>query len=215
MMAKPLQLAFIGRIMSCYTHEVKNYLAIIKETGGLMKDVIRIKKGKGMDEKQFLGLVEGIDEQINRAVAITDYLNRFAHRMESGSTTVSINELIEELLALMGRLAYRKRITFKKDLSRSLPETNLDPTAFHYLLFCLLDTKMSDLDRNGVVCVGSSYSGGCYRITVCTEGAKTPPPDASAAGDDAGMREAASDLGATVSETGKEIVITVPAAQKQ
>ena len=41
---KTLRISFIGRIISCYTHEMKNYLAIIKETNGLMKDVIEIGK---------------------------------------------------------------------------------------------------------------------------------------------------------------------------
>jgi len=213
MNSRDLQLAFIGRILSCYTHEVNNYLAIIKETGGLMKDIVRIKKGKIADEKQFFGLIDGVEEQIGRATAITDYLNRFAHRMEKGVTTVSINDLIDELLALMGRLAYRKRLTFRKELGSGLPEAVLDPNLFHYLLFCILDSRMCDLDRNGVVCVGSSFSDGCYRIKVCTEGARIAAPGASESEQSAGRHEAASALDATVSETGGESVITIPVKQ--
>ncbi len=203
-----LQLAFISRIISCYTHEVKNYLAIIKETGGLMKDVIKIKKSKGVDEKQFLGLVENIDDQIKRAVGITDYLHRFAHRMENKSLPVNINDLIDELLALMGRLAYRKKITFKKNLSPSLPVTVLNPTLFHYLLFCVVESKMSGLDRNGVVCVSSFHSSRRFRITVGTECGTMPlnQPE-SGVGE---INEAASELGVTISEVGGEAVIIIP-----
>ncbi len=206
-----LQLAFISRIISCYTHEVKNYLAIIKETGGLMSDVMKMKKSK-VDEKQFLGMVEGIDEQIRRATIITDYLHRFAHHMEKGRSSVNINNLIEELLALMVRLAYRKRITFRKKLSPNLPESVLNAALFHRLLFCIVESKMSRLDRNGVICVGSLFSSDCFRITVSTEGpiiplAGTPETDGVAE-----MGEAASGLGAVISESGSETIITIPAS---
>jgi C4-dicarboxylate-specific signal transduction histidine kinase len=209
-----LQLAFIGRILSCYTHEVNNYLAIIKETGGLMRDVLRIKKAKGMDEKQFIGLVDGIDEQIRRATAITDYLHRFGHRMEKGCARVGINELIDELLALMGRLAYRKRLTFRKNTTSNLPETVINSTLFHYLLFCIIETKMSTLDRNGVVCVGASFSEGCFRITVGAEGATLSPTDPAEAIGTTDMSDAASELGATVLETGNETIIKIPVAEQ-
>jgi len=121
-----------------------------QETNGLMKDVIQIGKSRAVEAKQFLGFIGCVEDQIERAAAITDYLHRFAHRMDCERTAVSINELIEELVALMTRLAYRRRIAFEKETPRRLAVYGYNPILFHYLLFCIIDSRMSCLDRNGI-----------------------------------------------------------------
>jgi len=208
---KDLRMSFIGRIISCYTHEVKNYLAIIKETNGLMKDVIQIKKSRGLDEKHFLGFIGNVEEQVGRATAITDYLSRFAHHMEDDLVAVHINDLIDEMVALMSRLAYRKRISFNKMLRGGLPTTVLNPMLFHYLLFCLIDAKMGCLEKSGVISIGTHFADGCFCITLGCEGSTVPSSDTketSAAGEIASI---AVELGAVISDNGAEMVIKMPA----
>ena len=208
---KTLRISFIGRIISCYTHEMKNYLAIIKETNGLMKDVIEIGKSRSFDAKHFLGFVGCVEEQVGRATALTDYLYRFAHRMESELASVNINDLLDELVALVNRLAYRKRISFKKDLNGGMPATILNPVLFHYFMFCMIETRMNALDRNSVISVGTSYSNGCFRIALLSEGPAMPQADSGETGSVGDMENIASELGAVIFQHGSETVITMPA----
>jgi hypothetical protein len=208
---KDLRISFIGKIISCYTHEMKNYLAIIKETNGLMKDVIQIGKSRSFDAKNFMGFVGTVEEQICRATALTDYLYRFAHRMESELASVNINDLIDELVALVNRLAYRKRISFKKDLNGGMPDAKLNPLLFHYFIFCLIDRGMSDLDRNSVILVGTSYSNGCFRISLLSDGTIKPQADPCMTVSDEELEQLASELGAVILQRGNETVITIPA----
>jgi len=208
---KDLRMSFIGRIISSYTHEVKNYLAIIKETNGLMKDVVEIKKSRGLDEKQFLGFMGCIDEQVGRATAITDYLYRFAHRMEDDRVAVHINDLVDELVALMSRLAYRKRISFDKMLRGGLPTTILNPMLFHYLLFCLIEAKMLCLDKNGVISINTHFSDGYFCITLACEGGALQSSDTTKTSDTGEIGVVAKELGAVISDNGSETVIKVPA----
>lgn len=208
---KDLCLSFINRILSSYTHEVRNYLAIIKETNGLMKDVIQIGKSRAVEAKQFLGFIGCVEEQVARASAITDYLHRFAHRMDCGRSAVSINEVIEELIALMTRLAYRKRVTFEKNLRGGLPDAVLNPMALHYLLFCIIDSKLSRLDKNGIIRVVTSLSGGRLCISVSSKGevAQEGACEVCSYGEISGL---AAELGAEISEKDSETVISVPVA---
>jgi nitrogen-specific signal transduction histidine kinase len=205
---KDLRLSFINRILSSYTHEVRNYLAIIKETNGLMKDVIQIGKSRAVEAKQFLGFIGCVEDQIERAAAITDYLHRFAHRMDCERTAVSINELIEELVALMTRLAYRRRIAFEKELRGGLPSTVMNPILFHYLLFCIIDSRMSCLDRNGIVRIATSFSEG-LRINVSSKGDVVKDGAAELCRNEE-INGLAAELGAEISKDGTDMVIKVP-----
>ena len=206
---KDLRLSFINRILSSYTHEVRNYLAIIKETNGLMKDVIQIGKSRAVEAKQFLGFIGCVEDQIERAAAITDYLHRFAHRMDCERTAVSINELIEELVALMTRLAYRRRIAFEKELRGGLPSTVMNPILFHYLLFCIVDSRMSCLDRNGIVRIATSFSEGRLRINVSSKGDVLQDGAAELCRNEE-INGLAAELGSEISKDGTDMVIRVP-----
>ncbi|HMK56728.1 MAG TPA: hypothetical protein VK448_08845 [Dissulfurispiraceae bacterium] len=208
---KNVRLAFIDRILSSYAHEVRNYLAIIKETNGLMKDVLQIGKSRSVDSKQFLGYIGCVEDQIARAVSITDYLHRFAHRMDCGRAMISINDIAEELTALMTRLAYRKRIAFEKTLRGGIPQIEADPMLLHCLLFCIIDGKISRLDRNGVIRVGSSLSEGrvCLALESKGESSKETP---TAICSDEELNELAAEIGAEILRNGEETIIKLPAA---
>lgn len=206
---KDLRLSFVNKIISSYAHEVRNYLAIIKETGGLMKDVIQIGKSRALDAKQFLGFIGCVEDQVTRATAITDYLHRFAHRMDCERVAVNVNELIEELIALLTRLAYRKRIAFEKELRGGLPVPIVDPMQLNYLLFCIIDGKLSRLDRNGIIRVATSQSDGRVCITISAKGdaAQAAPAESCS---DAEMAGIATEMGAEMSESGNETIIRMP-----
>ena len=74
------QVAFFGRITASITHEMKNVLAIIKETSGLMQDILAFSnEGVCPHEDKLKGTLHTISEQIERGVELTSRLNRVAH----------------------------------------------------------------------------------------------------------------------------------------
>jgi len=170
---------------------------------------MQIGKSRSVEAKQFLGFIGCVEEQIARATAITDYLHRFAHRMDCGCVSVHINELIEELIALMTRLAYRKRITFEKDLRGGLPSAAIKPILLHYLMFCIIDSRMSGLDRSGIIRVATSFSGGRLCIVVSSKGEVVQTGAAEACSNEE-ISGLAAQLGAEVSKNSGETVIKLP-----
>jgi nitrogen-specific signal transduction histidine kinase len=210
---KTLHLSFVGKIIAGFTHEIKNHFAIIKETGGLMQDFIDMGKCSKGELKQFSGSIRCIEEQIFKAISLIDYLNGFAHRMDRPRSEVNINEVLQELVALMTRFAYQKKIVFETDFKRQIPSFETNPPMLQYVLFCLIDGRMSRLDRNGRIMIQTSVVGGNITVSLISEGTIIPPVGGMEFCCHGLMPDSLKQLGGSVSESEKETVITLPAVQ--
>jgi len=164
-----LQLRFIGKILAGFTHEIKNHLAIVKESAGLMGDMIKMGK-TAENESQYLEIIQSIEEQIERALVHFTYLNRFSHRMDTSLSTFNINESIEELTALLHRFANQKRIRIEKDFQKDLNPINSNPSMLQFLVFNFLEEAIAKLDKNSRIVVKTEVMNGSVAIRVIPEG---------------------------------------------
>jgi len=108
------EVAFFGRITADITHELKNVLAIIRESSGLMGDIIAISPEAIIkhQEKMQNSLVR-IKDQIERGVELTDRLNKFAHSTDETMAKIDLQETIEQLITLAQRFARLKHVVLK------------------------------------------------------------------------------------------------------
>ncbi len=171
-----LQMSFIGEILSTYTHEMKNHLAIIKESSGLIQDMIELGKlpWKKKNTGPFLSTLQTIDNQVGRSTDVINILNRFGHRMDSPASTLNINEIIEELIVLMNRLAKQKRIVLTGDFQEEIPSVHSNPYRIQLILFTLIQEKLEGLDAESKVVFRTSVSDGSVKIRVLEQGNKHP-----------------------------------------
>ena len=165
-----LHLRFIGKILAGFTHEVKNYLAIIKESAGLMEDLIKLGKTSASDSGQNLEIIHLIEEQIEKANVLFRYLNRFAHRMDDQLATFNINESLEELIALVTRFANQKKITIEKDFHESMPSFNSNPSLLQFVVYSALEEKIRNLDNNSKITIQTGVDENSVRIRLVSEG---------------------------------------------
>ena len=165
-----LHLRFIGKILAGFTHEVKNYLAIIKESAGLMEDLIKLGKTSASDSGQNLEIIHLIEEQIEKANVLFRYLNRFAHRMDDQLATFNINESLEELIALVTRFANQKKITIEKDFHESMPSINSNPSLLQFVVYSALEEKIRNLDKNSKIAIQTGVDENSVRIRLVSEG---------------------------------------------
>jgi len=165
-----LHLRFIGKILAGFTHEVKNYLAIIKESAGLMEDLIKLGKTSASDSGQNLEIIHLIEEQIEKANVLFRYLNRFAHRMDDQLATFNINESLEELIALVTRFANQKKITIEKDFHESMPSINSNPSLLQFVVYSALEEKIRNLDKNSKITIQTGVDENSVRIRLVSEG---------------------------------------------
>ena len=106
---KSTELAFFGKITAGATHEMKNVLAIIRESGGLMEDLLAMTpEGAFPYSERFLKAVSAIDSQVKRGVEILNRLNRFAHSVDEPVCEITLREHVEQAALLNQRFARLK-----------------------------------------------------------------------------------------------------------
>ncbi|GLI53864.1 hypothetical protein [Thermodesulfovibrio yellowstonii] len=169
MIDKPL--AFVGKIIADFTHEINNHLALIKESAGLISDICKGKKSIDKKEMPYvIESLEAIENQIHKSVNFINYFNRFAHRMDSLKSSFKLNSAIEELFELLKRYSNRKKVSLKYDLPSSLPDIENSPFILEFAIFYAVDSflKKSKPDTN--IIVTANKENGFIRLTVKYEG---------------------------------------------
>lgn len=167
-----LQLSFIAKILSTYTHEMKNHLAIIKESSGLMQDMIEFGKlpKKKKDAQPFLTTLEAIDNQVERSIDVINILNRFGHRMDSPTSIFDMNEIIEELIVLMHRLTNQKRIVLEGEFEKDIPSVHGNPSKLQLILYSLIQEKLGSLSAGSKITFRTSATNGLVVIGIRQQG---------------------------------------------
>jgi nitrogen-specific signal transduction histidine kinase len=165
-----LHLRFIGKILAGFTHEIKNYLAIIKESAGLIEDLLTLGKDTESDSGQYLEIIHSIEEHIEKANVLFRYLNRFAHRMDDQFATFNVNESLEELTALVTRFANQKKITIEKDFHESMPSIYSNPSLLQFVVYTALEEKIRNLDKHSKIAIQTGVDEKSVRIRLISEG---------------------------------------------
>lgn len=166
---RQLQIRFLGKIIASFTHEIKNHLAIIKESAGLMDDMLRIEKSS-VNTNQYLDILNSIVEQVDKSINLFKFLNRFAHRMDNQFCNFQINESLEELVALMTRLANQKKIIFEKSLEPELPEIYNNPSLLQLVIFSFLEKFIQQLGNGSSIIVVTGKTDNCFKISLSFKG---------------------------------------------
>ena len=108
------QVAFFGKITAGITHEMKNVLAIIRESSGLMEDIMSISPEAVIKHQEKIqNSLARIKDQIKRGVELTDRLNKFAHSTDETIAKIDLQEAVEHLTTLAQRFARLKNVVLK------------------------------------------------------------------------------------------------------
>lgn len=165
-------LAFVGRMLSGFTHELKNYLAIIKESSGLLQDLMDMGKlTSKKDSPTVLSSLKLIDEQVGRSIHIINHLNRFGHRMDLPQSTFNLHEALEEVMVLISRFAAQRKVRLERDFQKDIEATFTgDPARLQFVISCLLEEALLKLDSGGSLTVKTSVSEGDCGIRLIPKG---------------------------------------------
>jgi hypothetical protein len=116
------ELRFFGRVAASFTHELKNVLAIVKETAGLMEDLLAMTpEGVFPHQPRFQRGIATIREQISRGVDLSTRMNRFAHSPDHSLAQVDLNETADQVCLLAERFARVKGVSLSAVLAEKPP----------------------------------------------------------------------------------------------
>jgi signal transduction histidine kinase len=165
-------LAFIGRVSASLSHEIKNTLAIIGESSGLINDLFehtppptdwgpypRVKT-----------LLTSIAQQVNRSVTIVTRLNRFAHSMDEPLVLLELNELLGDINNLAQRFANLREVHLDTQLSNGALPIRTDPFRLQQVVFGFIDRGLQAAPKDTTVTVTSGQAEGLAQIIITDEG---------------------------------------------
>ncbi len=134
---------FMGKMTATATHEIKNVLAIIRESSGLMQDFLYMLKDEKFEYRErFLKIISNIDDQVTRGDYISTLLNKFAHVPDQESSTENVPEIVDQMIALSARIARAKEVSFVNNSPAVTALLTCDPLKTRMLVFQAMDTLM-------------------------------------------------------------------------
>jgi signal transduction histidine kinase len=104
-------LTFFGKVSASISHELKNILAIISETAGLLGDLTEKATRDGKIDLELINTCSNeIVEEIQRGFATIKQMNRFAHSVDSAVESVDLMEALRLMTGLAGFLSFASKV---------------------------------------------------------------------------------------------------------
>jgi light-regulated signal transduction histidine kinase (bacteriophytochrome) len=116
-------LAFFGKVNASISHELKNVMAIISETAGLLSDLSEMAStGATVAPEMLNSCTTSIVEEIQRGFATIRQMHRFAHSVDTPVQSVNLMDVIDLVVNLASYLSFAGE-------TRIIPCKNNNPTA--------------------------------------------------------------------------------------
>jgi light-regulated signal transduction histidine kinase (bacteriophytochrome) len=127
-------------VSAIVSHDIKNVLAIINESAGLLDDLACMAgEDAGVPTDRIQGVTASIAAQVTRANIIMKNLNRFAHSGDIPVASIHIKETLARMIALTTRKAAARNITLRIECNEAV-QLSTQPRIFESLIYQLLIT---------------------------------------------------------------------------
>jgi hypothetical protein len=131
---------FMGKVTSAMTHEVKNVLAIIRESAGLAQDLLVAAEETTFPNKErFSRIMDKIDKQVERGAEIVSTLNSFAHVPDYEVRNEDLNSVLDQMLLLSGKLSRTNGVKFLIEENTKSVFLEADPLKSRMTLYRVLE----------------------------------------------------------------------------
>ncbi len=160
-------LAFFGKIAAGVTHELRNVLAVINESSGLMSDLLAMAKDIPFPNRdRFLRSLSRIEAQVLRGVEITGEFNRFAHSVDNPVASIDLNEIVQRTVALAKRFAALKNIELQALSSGGPVVVLVSPFLLQMVLTCIVEAAIQHLPGGGAIVLGVDSARGRPAVNI-------------------------------------------------
>ncbi len=166
------ELKFSGTIIASSTHELNNVISILNQTGGLLEDFLfAAENGSPIPHEKLKNIADKIRIHSERGIEIIKHLNKFAHSSDLMHGPFNLNDLIENLSALIERFVSLKGAA----LSIELPSNKIEVTNFPFkvqqVIFMALKIILSNTQKGDSVklSIVGNESNSKIKIELVTE----------------------------------------------
>jgi hypothetical protein len=131
---------FMGKVTASMTHEIKNVLAIIRESAGLAQDLLTAAKESDFPHKEKLfGIMGKIDKQIERGADIVSRLNAFAHAPDRETSHEDLNTVLDQMVHLSHKLGRSNGVSFIGERSADAIMLDGNPMKTRTIIYQVLE----------------------------------------------------------------------------
>ena len=104
-------LAFFCKVNASISHELKNIMAIISETAGLLTDISEMAgKGSPIELDMLTESTQSIVEEIQRGFTTIRQMNRFSHSIDTPIVSIDLRKILDLVSHLLGYLSFSGEI---------------------------------------------------------------------------------------------------------
>jgi signal transduction histidine kinase len=164
------KMAAVGTLTSGVAHELNNPLNNISLTVETLLDDF-----DGMDEARKKKLLEDIFTQVQRASATVRNLLDFTRKDQPVFTPVSISDLLEASLKLVGNELALARVEAEVDIAPELPRVTGNPRNLEQVFLNLFLNAMEAMPNGGTLRISASCENGFVRVAVHDTGSGIAP----------------------------------------
>ncbi len=155
------QIESFGRLMAGLAHDMKNHLGIIRESNGLMDDILAMG-ASGEDAKMVERLqksIAAIERRVVLSAKMMHHLSGLAHRTDSPLSSFLVNELIEEEYTFLERFSRLKQIGITFELRDLLPAVYNDPSLLQHIFYRVYATCLDLLENQQKMTIATVQEG--------------------------------------------------------
>jgi C4-dicarboxylate-specific signal transduction histidine kinase len=209
--------AFVAQVTASTTHEIRNILAIVKESAGLIEDLVYAFNKRGsLDQDKLMRSLGRIDTGIARGTEILANLNRFAHSLDHVEDTVDLTQEIQQVASLCQFRARRKRHVLQVQRGGENLPVVVDPFRLQMSLFAAVGCCLEQLPEGSTVSISADRRDGRPTVELNGHGGdEAPLPAPTEAPGWSSLVAGAEDLGASIelAESAYGFRISLPAVE--
>lgn len=157
--------AFVARLTAAATHELRNVLAIVKESAGLVQDLLAMGAPADGRADAALGRIEG---QVGRGAELLTSLNRLAHGLDRDEESVDLADAAMHVAVLCRRYARQRERSVEARGEVAVP-ARANALDVYRALVAAVEWGVEAVPESGTVVVRAEVVGGAPAVRVAGE----------------------------------------------
>lgn len=144
------RLAIIGQMAAGMAHEIKNPLTAVRGFAQLLKE-------KCPDNTTLSDYVDIIMDEVDRANGVIFDFLQLARPKQPTLRRQSVNDLLEEILAIAGPQAFLKNIAVEHEVAKDLPHCRLDRDQIKQVLLNMCQNAIEAMPGGGILKITAGF----------------------------------------------------------
>ena len=162
----------LGQLSASVAHEINNPLAGVLVYAKLLS---RKVSGGGLEKAELLGTLAKMEDAVNYCARIVRSLLDFARQTEPVLKPVSVSEILDQVMTLVGHQAYIKRIQVIRREMPPVPQVMADFSQIQQVFVNLVVNAVQATGEDGKLTITTSGEDGRVKIAFEDTGVGIPP----------------------------------------